>query len=109
MHYSVCEIKSRKVKGNRKIRGGRRTRGSAASECDMRGDKGGKIRMQGEEGRLDDTVMGEELKRKENNERGLKWSLEDGRNKKSEREREKKTSNMDVERQEDRSGWTAED
>lgn len=41
MHYSVWEIKSRKVKGNRKIRGGRRTRGSAESECDMRGDKGG--------------------------------------------------------------------
>lgn len=67
MHYSAWKIKSRKVKGNRKIRGGRRTRGSAESECDMRGDKGGKIRMRGEEGRkegLDDTVMAEELKRR---------------------------------------------
>lgn len=52
MHYSVWKIKSGKVKGNRKIRGGRRTRGSAESECDMRGDKGRKIRMQGEEGRV---------------------------------------------------------
>lgn len=52
MHYSVCKIKSRKVKGNWKIRGGRRTRGSAESECDMRRDKGRKIRMEGEEGRV---------------------------------------------------------
>lgn len=43
--------------------------------------------------------------RKENNENGLKWGLKDGRNK-NERE---KTSNMDVERQEERSGWTGED
>lgn len=41
---------------------------------------------------MDDTVMGEELKRerKGNNEKGLKWGLEDGRDKKeSERERKK--------------------